>query len=337
MRFRAIFVGILLSITFVFTSKAQQDEFPVLKGPYLGQKPPGMIPEIFAPGIISTNIHEACLVFSPDGKEVFYRIMDYNHSYYAIVFMEYVNGLWKRPRIAPFSGKYRDADLFFSPGGNKLYFTSDRPLTSGKESGNLDIWVVKRINNVWGKPQNIGPPVNSEKVDVNPAVSKTGTLYFASNREGGKGSHDIYLSKPDNGSFSEPKNLGEAINSPAIESGPFIPPDESYIIFNRYYSTAAAGLSGLHISFKNENGTWSKAVNMGELFNAKTAGMHASVSHDGKFLFFTSTSSIHFPNTDKVFTYEEIIRILNSPQNGLGNIYWVDAKIIEELKPEELK
>lgn len=56
----------------MFVCYAQQDDFPVLRGPYLGQKPPGLIPEIFAEGVMTTEFHEhSSPAFSPDGKEVY--------------------------------------------------------------------------------------------------------------------------------------------------------------------------------------------------------------------------------------------------------------------------
>ena len=73
MKSKGVFIGILLSI--IFSSNAQQDEFPVLRGPYLGQKPPGMTPEVFAPGIISTREkYELNSIFSPKGDEFYYEI-----------------------------------------------------------------------------------------------------------------------------------------------------------------------------------------------------------------------------------------------------------------------
>jgi Tol biopolymer transport system component len=56
------------------TMHACQDDFPILKGPYLGQKPPGMTPEIFAPGIVSTGLDELNSVFSPDGDEFYFCV-----------------------------------------------------------------------------------------------------------------------------------------------------------------------------------------------------------------------------------------------------------------------
>ena len=78
MKPRTIFLGIFLSIIFVFSSNAKQSNFPVLKGPYLGQKTPGMTPEKFPPGIVSTEeFREFSDTFTPDGKEYyFFRFAD---------------------------------------------------------------------------------------------------------------------------------------------------------------------------------------------------------------------------------------------------------------------
>ena len=78
MKPKAIYVGIFLSFIFILSSYPQKSEFPVLKGPYLGQKQPGMTPEIFAPGIVSTEkFREFSGTFTPDGKEYyFFRFAD---------------------------------------------------------------------------------------------------------------------------------------------------------------------------------------------------------------------------------------------------------------------
>ncbi len=336
MKQRAICIGILLSLGIVFNCCVPQDDLPVLKGPYLGQKPPGMIPEIFAPGIVSTGMHEASLVFSPDGKLMSFHIMHLTHRFTAIVFVEQKNGQWTKPQVASFSGKFQDSDAFFSYDSQKLFFNSDRPSEDNGKAGNLDIWVVEREKTGWSEPKNLGTVVNSEDVDVNPCVTLNGTLYFASNRAGGQGSHDIYRSRLKNGKYSEPENLGDSINTSNFESSPFVSPDESYIIFNRFTPKKGEVISGLHISFKKSDGSWSKAINMGNVINDLEPAMFAFVSYDGRYLFFTSTKVPYLPYTGKALTYDEIVKMFSSPQNGTGDIYWVSAKIIEELSLKEL-
>ena len=91
----------------------QKNDFPKLTGPYLGLKPPGMTPELFAPGIISTNMNAAKIAISPDGKEIFFRLMAYDHSFMTLVSMREKNGVWSKPEVAPFSGRWNDGEPFF--------------------------------------------------------------------------------------------------------------------------------------------------------------------------------------------------------------------------------
>jgi len=312
----------------------QDSDFSKLKGAYLGQKPPGLTPEVFAPGIVCTGINEAALVFSPDGKSMYYNITHLTHGFTAIVFREQKKGLWTEPRVASFSGRFNDSDAFFSYDNQKLFFTSDRPKEDGRKAGNLDIWEVERVETGWSEPKNLGAEINSEDIDVNPCVTHDGTLYFASNRAGGHGAHDIYRSRLKNGKYTEPKNLGDAINTSNFESSPFVSPDESYIIFNVFALAEGKTKSGLHISFKNSDRSWSEAVNMGNVINDLKPAVFAFVTNDGKYLFFTNTKVPYLPYDGKALTYNEIIQMYNSPQNGSGDIYWVDTKIIEELRPK---
>ena len=103
----------------VFTQESKNDnsEWPVLKGPYLGQKPPGMTPEIFAPGIISTERKEFAITISLDGRAYFFtRKLNVN----TIVMSNEVNGKWSEPASANFSGKYFDFEPLFTPDNNRI-------------------------------------------------------------------------------------------------------------------------------------------------------------------------------------------------------------------------
>jgi len=334
MKIKAAIFLLMLCIFLIGISHAQEKtkDFPVLKGPYLGQKPPGMTPEIFAAGIVSTGMHEAALVFSPDGELMCYNMMHLTHRFTAIVFIKQKNGQWTKPQVARFSGKFNDSDAFFSYDGQHLFFTSDRPLENNGKAGNLDIWVVERNKTEWCEPENLGTVINSEDIDVNPCVTRNGTLYFASNRAGGRGSHDIYRSQFRNGKYTEPENLGDSINTSNFESSPYVSPDETYIIFNVFAIKKGEIKSGLHISFKKNDDSWSKAINMGDVINDLKPAMFAFVTHDGRYLFFTNNKVPYLPYTGKALTFDEIVKMFNAPQNGSGDIYWVDAKILKSYK-----
>jgi Tol biopolymer transport system component len=328
-----ICIILLLSTVFIENNLNAKDDFPVLKGPYLGQKPPGITPELYAPGIISTGYHDGCITFSPNGKELFYHFGGLGRM--VILYMRHENNRWTAPQVASFSGKYRDGEPHFSYDGNKILFRSNRPLEEkGKPMASTDIWIVERNEKGWSEPRNPGPIINSEKDDLYPTISRSGDLYFASNRDGG---WDIYVSKNINGRYAKPEKLSNAINSEFGYWDAFLAPDESYIIFGSNGRSDGFGESDLYISFRKEDGTWTESKNMGSQINTSFREVDPVVTPDGKYIFFRSNRRIHKSYSESPLTYNEIIKILDSPGNGEGDIYWMDAKIIENLKPKKLK
>lgn len=321
--------GLIALIICIVAFSQEKSDFPVLSGPYLGQKPPGMTPEIFAPGIISTGYSERIAAFTPDGKEFYYIL--YGAPHMVILFTKEENGRWTKPRVAPFSGKY-GGEFNISPDGTKIVFGSFQPLDSqGAESEIGHTWIVERCGADWNEPKPLRPELFGY-----PSLSLEGNLYFDSVREDVIGGTDVYMSKLIDGEYTEPVSLGDNVNSEIDEIDPFIAPDESYIIFLRRVQKGL-GTTDLFISFRKSDGSWTKANNMGEPINSSALEICPSVSPDGKYFFFTSYRSRHKPYSEVPLTLEEKIRILNSPGNGLGDIYWVDARIIKKLRPKNLK
>ena len=301
------------------------DDWPILKGPYLGQEPPGMTPEIFAPGIISTGFTEQFVYFTPAGDEVYWLLRGAPHT--VILFTRIVNNKWTKPRVAPFSGRYF-AKFCLSPDGNQIIFDSNQPLDGkGPPLKTFHVWRVKRTETGWGKPELIEHLVDAAA----PSIAESGNLYFYLDQ---KDKLDIYMSEFKNGVYGPMVNLGDHINSKHPEVDPFIAPDESYLIF----CSAKPGAFGLYISFKKGDGHWTQATYMGKEINMGEGGSCCpSVSPDGKYLFFTNRKEIHKPYSETPITYEEKWNALNSPGNGSIDIYWVDADVIEDFKPEALK
>ncbi|MBE0653987.1 MAG: PD40 domain-containing protein, partial [Bacteroidales bacterium] len=281
------------------TTNAQQRDFPKLSGPYLGQKPPGTTPEIFAPGIISTDMYNHCSVcVSPDGTEIYWAMAPLDTPR-RIYFVKMENGIWKLPQIIAFT-QTEDGDCpMLSTDGKKMFFNSNRPISQGGNRRER-IWCVERTSNGWGAPFCLSAEINNEHLHWQVSVDSNENLYFGSERDGTKGKDDVFIAEFLNGKYSKAYSLGTEINSEAHESTPYIAPDGSYLIFSR---------NGLHISYKQKNGYWTKAKSLGDNFEKAFCPY---VSPDGKYIFFLKMGM------------------------GFNDIYWVSTEIIEELKPGNL-
>jgi len=333
MKQRAICVGILLTLGIVFNCCAQQDDFPVLKGPYLGQNPPGNVPKVFEPKIVSTGLDELNSVFSPDGREFYFCVRNFLGAV-SIFQMKMEREEWSRPTLLPFASRYGDIDVTMSPDGNKILFSSRRPIPGSDEpKEDYDFWMVKREGNTWGEPIYLGEDINSDSHDYYPMMTNSGAIYFSSQREG-PGTNNIYRSEFIDGKYAKAVKLSDAINTEHREFDPYISPDESILIFtsNR---PEGFGSGDLYISFKDREGNWTEAKNMGDTVNTPGSEYCPMISPDGKYLFFTGAGRDGRRIPDNPLTYEDFMKYHNSSKNGLSDIYWVDAEIIDMIKEKE--
>jgi hypothetical protein len=177
---------LMLFILLIGTGYSEEKlDFPVLKGPYLGQKPPGTLPEPFAPRIIvSENAVHGCIAFYPDGKEIYwiFHPPDYGRNPPVIHFIRQVDGIWTKPGILEFSSEYGAITISISPDGTKLFFTSKRPWPAswGKQLPvnqleALKIWYVERVGEGWGVPKLLEKRINQNIMGVSSTLD--GTLY----------------------------------------------------------------------------------------------------------------------------------------------------------------
>jgi len=282
--------------------------FPVLKGDYLGQTPPGDKPELFGPGIISSiwGLHSTA-VFSPDGNEVYWApMMSFPGEIYTrggLLMMKRVGGRWTPPAWAPFSGPNGEDDVpFFSADGKRIYFISRRPLPGETERGSEKIWFADRTAAGWSEPRPLDPNVNSMHMHWEFSLDRERNIYFAGQAPDSLGLQDIYLARFSGGKYEKPVNLGAPINSAAGENAPFIAPDGSYLIFERQYD--------LWVSFRNADGAWSEPVKLGPEVNGPSVEICPIVTADGKYLFFLSR------------------------RGGESHAYWVSAEVIAKARPK---
>ena len=287
-------------------------------------------PTLFAEGVISTGDFDSHPAFAPDGKTVYFDRSTPTFNLWTILVSRFERGKWSTPEVAPFSGQYSDADPFITYDGARFYFISNRPV-AGKTVPDLDIWVMEKTAAGWSKPKNVEAPINSPGSEWYPTVAANGTIYFGSDRQGGKGRTDIYRSRPVDGKYAAAENLGEAINTQFNEFEPLIAPDESFLIFMGGGRPDGRGGFDLYISY-NRSGAWTKPVNLGDKINSVGNEYSPTISPDGKYFFWTSTRGFADKLLEKRLDYQELMDRLRSPRNGLGDIYQID---IAELKIEK--
>ena len=287
---------VLLALFVLITCKIQETQksetdFNPLTGPYIGQKPPGMTPEVFEPKFVSTGLDELNSVFSPDGREFYFCVRNFLGAV-SIFQMTMEGETWSQPKLLPFASRYGDIDVTMSPDGNKLLFSSRRPIPGSEEPrGDYDFWMVERTGNTWGEPIHLSEDINSDSHDYYPMITNSGVIYFSSQREG-PGTNNIYRSELVDGKYAKAVKLGEAINTEHREFDPYISPDESILIFT---SNRPEGLGSgdLYISFKDRDGKWMKARHMGDKINTPGSEYCPMISPDGKYLLFTSAGRGH--------------------------------------------
>lgn len=326
---RIIIIYVLL---LTISVNAQQNYFPKLTGPYLGQKPPGITPELFAPNLISTALSECPPSFMPGCKEFVYAILyskPHSGIKSSIITCKEEEGKWKSPEVLFPGSHYNDMYPFISYNGKELFFQSNRPTKDPTLKNKYNIWVSKRNENGWGEPEPLPQPINGRGDVSGPSMSKSGEFLFT--LMSGKPEDGIYKSIYKDGIFSEPERLSENIN---VKEGSFdgvVSPDGSYYLVNVYGREDSFGETDIYVSFKENNDSWTPLINLGKSINTKLNEGGVSISPDGEYLFFAGSLVSHnFYNS--VISYEDILNYQTKPQYGNSDIYWVNAKIIDYLR-----
>ena len=306
-----LFVVIFWQITLAYC-QTNPKNFPVLRGTYMGQTPPGNQSKVFSPEFVSTEFGELNSIFTRDGSEFYFSRRGIPGKPSAIMISRMINNVWTKPEPVDFTSTYDDIDLFITPDGNSLIFCSDRPHRKGDDiKRDHDFWISKRKGKMWTEPVLFAKEALSEHEDYFPVVTKSGTLYFNSQR-GGQGTNDIFCSKFKDGKYTPAKKLPMPINTESREFDAYVTPDEKMIIFS---SVKPGGFGGadIYLSWKNNDGKWIEPRNMGSEINSAGSEYGSTISPDGKYFFYTSN------------------------KNGSEDIYWISVKIIEELKQKEVK
>jgi len=218
-------------------------------------------------------------------------------------FSKLVDGKWTAPAVASFSQKLKDDSPSFSPDGNRLFFNRN-------DGTKENVCYVERTAGGWSDPVVLPVAVNSLMVHWQLSIAADGSLYFGG-RDVPTGTSpspqtDIYLAQLRDGQYTSAQLVGDPISSPLLEHSPHIARDGSYMLFSR----GTRENVDLYASFRQADGSWGQAIRFNAPINAPSGHDHCPrVTDDGKYMFWVST------------------------RNGVSQPYWVDAAVIEELRP----
>jgi len=261
----------------------KERETIISKETYVGQKPPGLIPEIFAPKFLSLKHRDGNAFLTPDLKEFYFTRRNGDTKKWTLIVLKYQDNQWKESVVGPRVGR-----PIFSPNGKMIHL------------GNKYMEATKTG---WSEVKSLGKMFDRKDWGIMRLSSSIkGTYVF----DDYKSNDVLRISTIKDGIRQEPKLLSKEINAGKWTAHPFISPDESYLIWDSERENGY-GDTDLYISFKQKDGSWGSPINMGDKVNTKGKENGGYVSPDGKYFFFNRRFLIH----------------------------WVDAKIIEELRPKQ--
>jgi hypothetical protein len=232
---------------------------------------------------------ESVLIYTYNGPKSTGGLMDADlrkdpeGDYYEDIFIaKKKEGFWNMPESMTINTKGHDASIGLSPDGQELYtYRSTR-----KDKG--DIYLSKLVGDKWSEPKKLGKNINTEFWEGSCSISADGWfLYFSSERPGGSGARDIYVSKKlETGEWGPAVNLGTNINTPYNDDAPFIHPDGITLFFSSEGHNSIGGYD-IFYSIKKDN-DWITPINMGYPLNTTSDDAYYVINAKGDKGYFSS-------------------------------------------------
>ncbi len=265
-------------------------------GNYLGQQEPGDQAEKFAPNLVSLDgFYEFGITFSPALDEVYFSRQK-DGSVAAIYGSKLVSGQWQPLKKASFTAQQKAGEMepFITLDGKKMFFTA-----YNADFSDTKIWVADRRKDGWGDARKLKSPINDAEV-FNSTVAQNGDLYFTDIFKG-----QTFVAKNEGAGYPsvEQVNLDFGLH-------PYISPAQDFLLVDAVAKDRGRKDKDIYVYFKQDDGTWSQPVNLGEAVNSELFETVPSVTPDGRYLFFSRYDG----------------------EDGSSNIYWVSTKVIYQLK-----
>ena len=292
-----IFTLLLLPALSVSANGAVKETSPAMESPYFGETPPGLTPVLFDPDIVSPEGRFEGGTFTPDMKEFYFSRKNGKYKKRTFFVIRYKNNRWQQEEETPIRWPQFSAD------GQLMY--------GGKE-------YRERTPSGWSALKSQGEFLKEQAHGI--SRSSNGTYYFAFFKKEDQGRGNLGYSRLINGKHEKPVKLNAEINTGEWIAHPYIASDESYLMWDVEREGGYGG-SDIYISFKHRDGRWLPAMNMGAEINTEFQESSPRVTHDGQYLFFSRGEWQVKPDGSR---------------NWEAKSYWVDAQVIEKLRPEQV-
>jgi hypothetical protein len=293
----------------------------------------GATPTWLAPGVINRGLLTRDLAMSPGMDEIWFCEATPRYGHAVICVTRRVDDAWSEPAIAPFSGDPRWIDLepALSPDGARLHFMSTRPRTPGGEPGDADLWVVERVGDGWSEPRNLGAPVNTDRAEYFPSLTRDGTLYFTRADSSGR-VNAIWRARPDGAGFAAPERLPDQVNAGGNRFNAWVAPDESRLVLSVVGLPDAHGPVDYVQVVRRPDDTWEEPVDLGGLINADNGrGWSSCITPDGRSFVFMSarrTAPLPWP-----VRWSALQAVRRGPGAGSAGIAVVSAEVLATRPP----
>jgi Tol biopolymer transport system component len=244
--------------------------------------------------MINSSVNEYGPDISADGLELYFsskRPGGYGESDIWVTTRATKNDPWGEPNnLGPIiNTSVPEADSAISSDGLELFYC----INMTGERGGYDIYVSTRatINDPWEEPVSLGSIVNSPVQDWEPGISADGLeLYFASTRQGGEGSFDLWVTRRATigDPWEEPVNLGPPVNTSAWDGYPTISADGLTLFFDSDMPGTSGPVDIWVSKRKAIDDDWGEPLNLGTSVNSQFLDYAPNISNDGSMLYFLS-------------------------------------------------
>ncbi len=338
----------------ILVSKGQQEEREIVNrhieecsnGRELMKNPQRVWIDNMGPNI-NSEYHDYALVINADETRLMFTSRrpgttggkidpDHNDYFEDVYISQFIEGQWTPARNLgdDFNTDTHDASVSMSADGQTIFIFRFNRRTQG------DIYVsTLRDDGYWTKPDKLGKPINSDAHESSASLAPDNrTLYFVSDRDGGRGGRDIYVTRWDERRqrWGDAENLGPTINTPYDEEGVFIHPDGRTLYFSSEGHNSMGGMDVMYSTLR-EDGTWTVPKNMGFPINTPDHDIFFVPAANSRFAYFTSVREEGFGGRDNyriTFLGEPKKPVLNAEDNLIASLSMPIAETVVEAAVE---